>query len=72
MPSTSSTPIARKDDAPTSAKARTAAVTPKVQATIPAASLFGELRKFAPNIEWPTVEELKDKVVRFPLQYDES
>jgi sec-independent protein translocase protein TatC len=49
-----------------------AALTPKIEAVIPAESFVAELRKLAPKLELPTAEELKDKVVRFPFRYDES
>jgi sec-independent protein translocase protein TatC len=49
-----------------------AAVTPKVQAIMPAETFVAELRKLAPRLDLPSSEELKDKVVRFPFQYDES
>jgi sec-independent protein translocase protein TatC len=48
------------------------AVTSKVEAIIPAESFIAELRKLAPKLELPTAEEIKDKVVRFPFQYNES
>src|SRR3954465_11069321 len=51
---------------------KTAAVTPKVQAIIPAESFVGELRKLAPKLDLPGEEALRGKVVRFPFQYDES
>src|SRR5689334_8351664 len=43
-----------------------AAVTPKIEAVIPAASLVAELRKLAPRLDLPAENDLKDKVVRFP------
>jgi sec-independent protein translocase protein TatC len=49
-----------------------AALTPKVEAVIPADSLFEQMRKLAPNVAWPTPEELKDKMLRLPLRYDKS
>src|SRR4051812_31372475 len=49
-----------------------AAVTPKVEAIIPAENFIAELRKLAPNLDLPRAEELKNRVVKFPFQYDES
>jgi sec-independent protein translocase protein TatC len=49
-----------------------AALTPKVEAVIPADTLFDQMRKLAPRVAWPTPEELKDKTLRLPLRYDES
>jgi sec-independent protein translocase protein TatC len=48
------------------------AVTPPVEAIIPAENFVAELRKLAPKLDLPTAEQLKDKVVRFPFRYDES
>jgi len=49
-----------------------AALTPKVEAIIPADTFIDQMRKLAPNVAWPTTAELKNKVVRFPFQYDQS
>jgi sec-independent protein translocase protein TatC len=49
-----------------------ASLTPKVEAVIPAESFIAQMRQLAPNVAWPTAKELKNKVVRFPFQYDES
>jgi sec-independent protein translocase protein TatC len=49
-----------------------AALTPKVEAIIPAETFVEQMRKIAPNVAWPTAAELKNKVVRFPFQYDQS
>jgi sec-independent protein translocase protein TatC len=49
-----------------------AALTPKVEVVIPAASLFEQMAKLAPNVPWPKAEELKDKSLRLPLQHDKA
>jgi sec-independent protein translocase protein TatC len=53
------------------AKARKA-VTPSVEAVIPADRFVTELQKIAPKLDLPRPEEVKDKVVRFPYRFNES
>jgi sec-independent protein translocase protein TatC len=49
-----------------------AALTPKVEAIIPADVFIDQLRKVAPKLDLPAPAQVKGKVVRFPFQYDES
>src|SRR5438128_1985151 len=49
-----------------------AALTPVVEATIPAADLFRELHRLAPKLDLPTPDEMGDSTVRLPIRHGEA
>jgi sec-independent protein translocase protein TatC len=48
------------------------AISPTLEAVVPADTFFQALREFAPKMELPPVEQLKGKTLSFPLQYNQS
>jgi sec-independent protein translocase protein TatC len=48
------------------------AVTPTIEAIIPAEVFFAEIRRFAPKLDLPTTDELKGQSVKLPIQHDQS
>jgi sec-independent protein translocase protein TatC len=48
------------------------AISPTLEAMIPADSFFKALKEIAPKIEIPSAEELEGKTLSFPLQYNQS
>src|SRR5271157_3718484 len=48
------------------------AISPTLEAVIPADSFFKALKDIAPKIEIPPVDQLKGKTLNFPLQYNQS
>jgi sec-independent protein translocase protein TatC len=51
---------------------KAAALTPVVEAVIPAENFVKELRRIAPKLDLPTAEELKDQTVRLPIRHGEE
>ena len=48
------------------------AISPTLEAVIPADSFFKALKDIAPKIEIPPADQLKGKTLSFPLQYNQS
>jgi sec-independent protein translocase protein TatC len=61
----------RAEERAADARARSA-LTPAVEASIPAESFFAELRKLAPKLDLPKDDALKGQVVKFRFKYDEA
>jgi len=48
------------------------AVTPTIEANIPAESFFAEIRRLAPDLRLPTEQDLKGKTVKVPMKLNQS
>lgn len=55
-----------------STAATTDAVTPVIDALIPADLFVAQLRELAPDLKLPTPESVKQRTVRFPIRYGQS
>jgi sec-independent protein translocase protein TatC len=48
------------------------AISPTLEAVVPAESFFQAIREIAPKMELPPADQLKGKTLSFPLQYNQS
>lgn len=51
---------------------KAAALTPTIEAIIPAESLIAELKRLAPRLDLPRPEDVKDQTVKLPLRQDQA